>query len=244
MKQKQSKDSLGDRMKSVYENRTRYQLPGRTYIIIRIDGKAFHSYTKGLIRPFDKDLIEDMDSTAIHLCKNIMNCQFAYVQSDEISLLLTDFITTDTQAWFDNNLQKICSVSASLATGAFNKKRYARGITKDAYFDSRVFSIGSKSEVANYFLWRQQDATRNSISSVAQSLFSQKELHGVSTKEMQELVFQKAGINWDKYDPKLKRGRWIEKVYLGNGRSDWYSIECPIFNHDWYWIDSRIPDNG
>lgn len=237
-------DSLGDRMKLVYENRTRYQLPGRTYIIIRIDGKAFHTYTKGLQRPFDHDLISDMDQTTMFLCKNIMNCQFGYVQSDEISLLLTDFLTTDTQAWFDNNLQKMCSISASLATSKFNKLRWTRGIDKDANFDSRVFTMGSKSEVANYFLWRQQDATRNSISSVAQSMFSSKELHRISTNQMQEMIFQKSGINWDKYDPKLKRGRWIEKIKLENGRTDWHSIECSIFNHNWDWINQRIPTNS
>lgn len=84
-------DTLGDRMKDFYENRTRYMLPRRTYTVIRIDGKAFKNYTKGLIRPFDKGLIEDMNSTAEYLCKNIQGEKLAYVQSDEISIVLSDF---------------------------------------------------------------------------------------------------------------------------------------------------------
>ena len=109
------KDSLGDRMKEFYENRTRNFLPRRTYTIIRVDGKAFHSYTRGLIRPFDEKLVNDMDETACYMCKNIQGAKFAFVQSDEISILLTDFEGLTTDAWFDGNIQKMASVSASLA---------------------------------------------------------------------------------------------------------------------------------
>ena len=231
---KYDKDVLGTRMKT-YELTTRTFLPRRSYTIIRVDGKAFHTYTRGLERPFDNGLIEDMNTTAAYLCKNIMGAKFAYVQSDEISVLLTDFDDIGTQAWFENNVQKMTSVAASMATSKFNQLRLMRKIEEKmggfssnpmdseyeffelvknntfAEFDARVFQVPQKVEVENYFIWRQQDATRNSISSVAQSLYSHKELHGVSSDQKQELIFQK-GINWNDYPSRVKRGGIIAKV--------------------------------
>lgn len=110
---KNKKDNLGDRMKIFYENITRIFLPRRTYTIIRIYGKAFHTYTKGLDRPFDDKFVNDMDETACYLCKNIQGAKFAFVQSDEISILLTDFDSLTTSAWFDGNIQKMVSVKHS-----------------------------------------------------------------------------------------------------------------------------------
>ena len=114
------KDSLGDRMKRFYENITKYFLPRRTYTIIRIDGKAFHSLTQNFDKPFDYTFINQMDETAKYLCKNIQGAKFAFVQSDEISILMTDFDKINTSAWFDGNVQKIASISASMATSKFN----------------------------------------------------------------------------------------------------------------------------
>lgn len=246
------KDALGDRMKEFYEDRTRIKLPRRTYTIIRIDGKAFHTYTKGLQRPFDEGLIEDMNNTTAYLCKNIQGAKFGYVQSDEISIVLTDFDDLGTHAWFDNNLQKMVSVAASMATAEFNRLRLARFMEdsmivvepedikkfKMAQFDARAFQIPFIDEVENYFIWRQQDAVRNSISSVAQSLYSPCELNGVKTDQMQELIFQK-GINWNDYDFRLKRGAVIGKVpvELQNGdvtytRNKWKVLETPTFTQD------------
>ena len=222
------KDPLGDRMKDFYEDRTRYKLARRTNTIIRIDGKAFHTYTKGLQRPFDQGLMEDMNKTTEYLCQNIQGAKFGYVQSDEISILITDYDDITTHAWFDGNLQKMASIAASLATAKFNQLRMARSTWegsdiagsleqddienfKLAHFDARVFQIPYQEEVINYFIWRQQDATRNSISSVAQSLYSAKELHGKKTSDMQEMIFQK-GINWNDYSPREKRGSVIRKV--------------------------------
>lgn len=261
------KDSLGDRMKE-YENVTRLKLSGRSYTIIRCDGKAFHSYVKGLEKPFDDGLINDMDETAIYLCKNIMGAKFAFVQSDEISILLTDFEEIATQAWFDNNLQKMCSVSASMATAKFNSLRTARFANpvdawgkdlknyfsqKLAEFDSRVFQIPQKTEVMNYLVWRQQDTTRNSIQSVAQSLYSQKELHGKNSDQLQEMIFQK-GTNWNDYSAKYKRGRVIVKeqytkqpelpTETSTVRTRWVSIEPPIFTQDKEFLDTLIPNNN
>jgi tRNA(His) 5'-end guanylyltransferase len=160
--------------------------------------------------------------------------------------------------WFDGSVQKICSVSASMATNKFNHLRIKRLLnTHDidmldlidnlsningAEFDSRVFQLPTQSEVANYFLFRQQDTTRNSISSVAQSLYSHKELEFKNGDQMQEMIFQK-GINWNEYDDKLKRGRMIVKKQLENGRTEWISEGTPIFSQDWNYIKNLIPEN-
>lgn len=296
------KDTLGDRMKG-YEDCYRFKLPKRGYTMIRVDGKAFHTYTRGLRRPFDDGLIEDMNKTAEYLCKNMMGAKFAYVQSDEISILLTDFEKTETQPWFENNVQKMVSVAASMATAMFNflrLQRYFSGptfnvVTEDAQidtvaehyqvgvnlenvhddiasfinylpiknkmaeFDARVWLLPNKTEVENYFIWRQQDATRNSISSVAQSLYSHKELNSKSSDEKQEMIFQK-GINWNDFDSGKKRGRFVEKVTFVNGvevsnklldgiafdavvRNKWTVVECPVFTQDRMFLRSRVPTN-
>lgn len=240
------KDELGDRMKSYYEDRTRIKLPRNSYTIIRIDGKAFHTYTNGLKQPFDDGLISDMDETASFLCKNIQGAKFAFVQSDEISILLTDFTSITTDAWFDGNLQKMCSVSASMAAAQFNSlriKRYQDVDFKLAFFDARVFQIPSATEVENYFIWRQQDTTRNSIQSVAQSLYSQKQLHGKNTTELQSLILQK-NINWNDYAPKYKRGRLIVKQQIDfstHTRAKWVSVEPDIFTQNRLQLQSLIP---
>jgi tRNA(His) guanylyltransferase len=203
------KDDLGDRMKRNYENRTRILIPRRTHTIIRLNGKAFHTFTKDCQRPFDVHLMDTMDFAARKLCEEIQGAKFAFVQSDEISLLLTDFDGTQTDAWLDGNIQKMVSVAASIATAAFNSYWGRDVVFEDlALFDARVFSIPDPMEVVNYFIWRQQDATRNSISMAAQSEFSHRLLHGVSSDLMQEMLHQK-GINWNDYPVGFKRGRAI-----------------------------------
>ena len=246
-----SKDALSIRQKSFYEIRTRTYLPRRTYTIIRIDGKAFKNYTKSLNKPFDEDLIEAMDSTAIYLCKNIQGAKLAYVQSDEITIVMTDFDTLQTDAWFDGEVQKIVSVSASMATREFNRVRIIQQLAigidikyilngKLAEFDSRAFTIPFKEEVLNNIIWRQRDAVRNSISSVAQSLFSHTQLTGKNQSDMQEMCFEK-GVNWNDFPEKQKRGRVIVKRQINypskNGgepyiRNEWKSIAAPDFNKD------------
>lgn len=231
-------DTLGDRMKR-YELPAQQNLMRRTYTWLRIDGKAFHTYTKGLKRPFDDGLIDDMYNAAIYACKKIQGAVLAYVQSDEISILMTDFEKITTDAWFDNNVQKMVSVSASLVTSEFNRLRLMRGFIDQtihpqldalnpneisdfiekfrmAEFDSRVFQVPTQDEAINYLIWRQQDATRNSISSVAQSLYSHKELEGKDSNQKQEMIFQK-GTNWNDYPSKYKRGRVMRQVTYING---------------------------
>ena len=283
------KDELGDRMKDFYEDRTRYKLARRTNTIIRIDGKAFHTYTKGLERPFDLGLMEDMNKTTEYLCQNIQGAKFGYVQSDEISILITDYDDISTHAWFDGNLQKMASIAASLATAKFNQLRMARfcrneGIEgypvaydgkllmdvsienfKLAMFDARVFQIPYQEEVFNYFIWRQQDATRNSISSVAQTYFSTTELKGKKTNDMQDMLMVQKEINWNDFSPREKRGALIRKVERQFVRKDidpiddgkTYAIdkgniytrnvweadpETPIFSKDKDYIKELMPN--
>lgn len=205
------KDALGARMKERYELRARTALPRRTYTIIRLDGKAFHTYTKGLDKPYDVALMRHMAILATRLCEQIQGTAFAYQQSDEISLLLTDFAKNETEAWFDGQVQKMVSVSASIATAEFNHLRRARG-QELALFDSRVFTIPDPVEVMNYFIWRQQDATKNSITMLAQKYFSAKELQGKNGAERQEMLFDEFGVDWNKHPEEFKRGILIHPV--------------------------------
>lgn len=226
------KDSLGDRMKENYENRAKTYLVRRLPVMIRLDGKAWHTFTKGFKRPYDEILHNAMNATMKYLCENIQGCKLGYTQSDEITLLLTDYDTLTTDAWFDNNVQKICSVSASMATMAFNKflrefsrdtlrrinnvfactteeANYAatleRAFDKGAMFDSRCFNIPIE-EVTNCFIWRQQDATRNAIQMLGQCNFSHKELHGKSCNDIQDMLMTQKGINFNDMPTEFKRG--------------------------------------
>lgn len=216
-------DQMGDRFKE-YENTFRYKLPRKSNVIIRIDGKAFHTYTKGCKQPYDDDLIDDMNSTAVELCKQIQGAKIAFVQSDEISIFITDYDNLETNAWFDNNIQKMVSVSASIATAEFNKlrnKRYYLSLEMPmlqysgnytlAHFDSRAFIVPNIFEVANYFLWRSNDAAKNSVQSFARSLYSHKELQDKNIPQLHDLIYAK-GQNWNDLNSKYKRGRFVNKI--------------------------------
>lgn len=263
-----NKDNLGNRMKS-YEGVSRTHLTRRLPVIIRLDGKAFHTFTRGFKKPFDDVLIQTMQETAKYLCENIQGCKIAYTQSDEISLLLTDYEKINTCAWFDNNIQKMVSVSASMATLAFNRlfrEAVSRlghilgceGIDKEelsryfdtlesrldkAIFDSRIFTI-PKEEVNNYFIWRQQDCVRNSIQMVGQSNFSHKELHKKNCDEIQEMLYQKRAINWSDLPIFQKRGSCIVKDQVeknGVMRSVWeVDKEIPTFTKDRDYINKLV----
>lgn len=238
------KDDIGERFKTHYENRWRFMLPRRTYTIIRIDGRAFHTYTRGCERPFDFELIRCFQQTALKMCGSLSGCQFAYGQSDEFSFLLTDFATIHTQAWFDGNLQKIVSITASEFTMWFNVQvPFSR---RDAMFDARAFIVPDPEEVANYFIWRQQDATRNSIQMAAQALYSPKELHEKNTDDMQEMLFAK-GVNWNDYPIVAKRGTGIlkkavgstTKTYTDKRTNEERTVEIPP--HDAWAVDTETP---
>ena len=225
-------DALGDRMKRQYESRARYLLPRRTYTVVRVDGKAFHSFARHCAKPFDDALMAAMDATAVYLCAHAQGSQWAFVQSDEISVLLTDFDKTTTDAWFDGNVQKIASISASIATAGF---RHSYPYAYPALFDARCFTIPDPIEVENYFVWRQQDATRNSIQMVAHSLYSHGELNGKNVNEQQEMIFAR-GVNWNDYPARYKRGRVA--VYRDTA---WVIEEPPVFTQDRTYLTALVP---
>lgn len=223
-------DDFSTRMK-VYESASQLHLTPRTPVICRLDGVSFSSFTRGLEKPFDDSLSNVMARTTKVLCDSIQGAIFGYTQSDEISILIQDWKKLNTDRWFGNNVQKMVSVSASAATAFFNKNFQHPSTHKDmlALFDSRVFNI-PKEEVANYFIWRQKDATRNSINSLAQSKFSSKELHGKNTSQVQDMLMDTHGINWNDIPTKFKRGTCVV-----NGDID---FECPIFTQDRKYIES------
>ena len=230
------KDALEDRMKNNYENRAKTYLVRRMPVIIRLDGRAFHTFTRGLKKPYDGVFHDAMNETMKYLCENIQGCKLGYTQSDEITLLLTDFDTLTTDAWFDYNVQKLCSVAASMATLAFNK--YFRlavdnwgyekfGLTwydgggddsefvnlaqtYSSKFDSATFDARCFNilieEVCNCFIWRQNDATHNAINMLGQCYFSHKELQGKSRNEVQDMLMVQKGINFNDMPTEFKRG--------------------------------------
>lgn len=232
-----------------YENVSRIYLTRRMPVIIRIDGKAFHTFTREFDKPFDDVLMASMADTGKYLCANVMNCKLAYTQSDEISLLLVDYGTIETQAWFDNGLQKITSVAASMATAAFNKaltryafhKPYSRNVY-EAMFDARAFVL-PREEVCNYFIWRQQDASKNSIQMLARTLFSHKELHRKSGAELQDMMHEK-GVNWSDLPTSKKRGQCVIKEaydYDETQRTRWVVDEdMPILTKDRDYIEKHV----
>lgn len=234
---KMKRDDLENRMKTFYEQIPKTRLMRRTPVVIRIDGKAFHTFTRGFKRPFDDVLIKTMQETAKYLCENIQGCQLAYTQSDEISLLLIDYQRFETSAWFDYEIQKMTSISASMATMAFNKFFTSNSydfidmvynsqngiliiendsyicflynaLSKGAMFDARVFNI-PREEVCNYFYWRQLDASRNSIQMVGQANFSHKELQNKSCNDIQDMLMTQKGINWNDFPKYQKRGSCV-----------------------------------
>lgn len=234
-----SKDSLGDRMKN-YENSFRFTLPKRIPLIIRIDGSHFHTYTKDCKRPWDESLVDTMNQTAAYLCKNIQGCQLGYVQSDEISLLLNNYQDIDTQAWFDNTLQKMVSTSAAMASAVFTTlSPNIFGKIKMAMFDSRIFLV-PKEDVVNYFLWRQQDCTRNSVQMLARSLYSHKECNNKNNSDLQEMCFQK-GYNWNDCNTEYKRGRCIVKeITPVTGHNPRSGVAETTWRSKWV-VDNKIP---
>ena len=262
------RDALGDRMKK-YEYITRTYLVPRMPVIIRLDGKAFHTFTRGFKRPFDEVLISTMQDTTKYLCENIQGCVLGYTQSDEITLVLVDYKKLNSCAWFDNNIQKMCSIAASMATFAFNRffvanlnafyefntdidlteigyhitfseedngkyyEAYKKAAEKGAMFDARVFNI-PKEEVCNCVLWRQNDATRNSVEMVAQAHFSHGALQNKSQSQMQDMLMLEKGINWNDFPVHQKRGSCCIKVQGDEDKRLKWIIDknIPIFKGD------------
>lgn len=202
-------DFLGNRMKG-YEEATSLQVPSNSWVVIRLDGKAFHTYTRGLRKPFDFALMSDMYSTMKFLCEKIDSTVFAYTQSDEISLILTDTQSEKTQLWFGGKVQKMVSVSAGYAAAYFNSRRPQPFDL--AVFDARAFTLPSQAEVVNYLRWRQMDCQRNALFLAASEYYSHKELHGKGRDEKISMLEQ-AGSPWEIYPDSFKLGIQCRKVY-------------------------------
>lgn len=204
-------DPLGDRLKGEFESQTRLLLPRQTHTIIRLDGKAFHTYTRGLTRPFDARLHANLVDAAAFLCEQVSGAAFAYVQSDEVSLLVTDLAKPGTQPWYGGNVQKLASVTASILTAKFNELQCTLLSGKLAFFDSRVFTIPERDDVVDYFQWRYLDAWRNAISSLASTHFSPKQLHEKSHATRLAMLAER-GVNVAALDPRFKCGSIVEPV--------------------------------
>ena len=221
-------DELGIRMKEFYENIPKTKLMRRVPVMLRLDGKAFHTFTRGFQKPFDEVLVKSMQETMKYLCENIQGCVLGYTQSDEITLVLIDYQKLNSAAWFDYKVQKMCSIAASMATLEFNRSftdnclnymlenvkdvskkvilgAHANAHNKGAMFDCRCFNV-PKEEVTNFVYWRQIDATRNSIQMVGQANFSHNELQNKSCNDIQDMLMLQKGINWNDIPTHLKRG--------------------------------------
>ena len=205
-------DAMGDRMKR-YEQRglsLSHVLPGEV-MIARLDGRGFSRFTKGMKRPYDKDMTQAMVKTAMDLFDEF-SPNIAYVQSDEITLVwVTD---PRNEIMFGGRVQKINSSLAASASVAFNANIDVympghRGFRRPT-LDSRVFTVPSRIEAMNNVLWRQMDATKNAISMAAQSMIPHSQLQGKNGSEMQEMMFQ-LGTNFDAYPYFFKRGTFVRK---------------------------------
>ena len=248
-----------------HEATTRYLLPRRTYTILRVDGRAFHTWTRGLRKPYDREFIECMDAAAVALCEQVAGAQFAFVQSDEVSLLAADFAEVTTEPWFDAGVQKWASVGASIATMAFNARVVAFMAQTDptavgkkrptATFDGRVFPMPDLVEVENYFVWRQQDAERNSVQMMAQAYESHRRLAGKNRTAQLEII-QAAGDDWAGHPGRFRHGAVVcrsDHREAGHDLGKQPSQECykvgnwfvdndtPLFTRDRAYLRGRVP---
>ena len=206
---------LGDRMKGNYERRARHYLSRRTPVIVRVDGRAFHTWCRGLDKPFDKNLIRVMARSAKDVADDMQGWKATYIQSDEANFLLTDYDELTTEAWFDYCQSKVESIAASLMTARFNHHwSSVDGRKKPALFDARAFNI-PETEIANYFLWRAQDWERNSLSMYCRSQFSHKQMNGVNRQGQHDLLHS-AGLNWTTdLTNQEKNGTWLFPADIG-----------------------------
>ena len=226
---------LSNRMKHNYERRQRFCLTRRIPVIIRVDGKAFHTVTQDMDKPFDEHFIAAMRNAAAYVADEMQGCKLVFVQSDEASFLLTDYDTVTTDAWFDYNLCKIVSVSAALMTLYFNRGLGMHDLEVQGVFDSRAFNV-PREEVANYFLWRAKDWARNSLLMYSQSFFAHNRMLNKSHADLHEMLHA-IGKNWatDLADY-LKNGWW----YVNR---EWRSDILPNYANIANIVNPCIADN-
>lgn len=256
------------RMKTFYEQIPKTRLMRRCPVAIRIDGKAFHTFTRGFQKPFDEVLIKSMQQTMKYLCENIQGCVLGYTQSDEITLILVDYKKLTSSAWFDYEVQKMCSIAASMTTMAFNRafaknvgdyctynyecmdnthENYEHilslAVDKGAMFDARCFNI-PKEEVTNLVYWRQLDASRNSIQMLGQANFSHSELQNKSCNDIQDMLMMQKGINWNDLPVYQKRGSCCVRnkiVVKSNGIMETIQLRDTSKSENEWIVDKNIP---
>ena len=248
------KTSLAKRAKE-YQGTYDHRLPVKSYTILQLDGRAFHTYTKGLKRPFDEEFIDKMNQVAVAVLSEVTNAKFAYVQSDEINILLTDFEQEGTQPYFANRINKVVSVASGVASATMSRLYPDKNL---AIFDARFFAVPDKNAAWEYFLWRQVDAIKNSVRSVANNTFSHKTLTGVNTTDA-KLMLEEQGIVWDEFPADQKFGRLIQKetyakpVEFYDPRikevvckvvdgTRWATKPAVVFSEDKEFLNSIIPD--
>lgn len=242
-------DDIGDRFKA-YEACFDYSLPRRLPLVIRVDGRAFHGIK--LEKPFDVDFLDCMLWTAKALCGEVQGAVLAYQQSDEISIVARDDMRPNTDAWAGKRLSKVVSWASAISTAAFNER--SEGEYGRRHFDARAFVLPDLSEVTNYLIWRQQDATRNSVSMAAHAEFSHKSLHCVNSNGMLDRL-REAGKPWEEAPTHFKRGAVVRPVkvmraveYLGGQeveRREWQvDHDIPVFTQDRGYVETlyRLPE--
>lgn len=224
-----AKLDIGNRMKINYERASQYTLTRRTPVVIRLDGKAFHTFTKHFDKPFDNTFIDRMQDVTEYLVRNVQGCIYGYTQSDEISLVLIDYMALNTQPWFDYKVQKMCSVAASMATAEFNENSPWDAL---GLFDARAFNV-PENDIYNYLVWRFKDWQRNSIQMVAQSIFSHKDLQNKSTGDMIAMCLIN-GVDWDalpnvyRYGTLItKAGKTVARLHIDITDGEWRDVFEP-----------------
>lgn len=216
-------EALSDRMKG-YEACFQHKLPKRTPVILRVDGRAFHTLLRGAEKPFDISVMGRMWEVAKDLCEGVDGARLAFTFSDEVSVLVNNYGKLTTEPWFDNKIQKMVSISAAIASLSFG-----------AEFDSRIFVL-PKEEVCNYFIWRQRDAERNSVRSIGQAVFSHKEMHKLRTAQVQEKLRKEQDVLWSDLCPVLKRGACVVKK-----ANEWeVDVNSPRFSQDRNYIEQHL----
>jgi tRNA(His) guanylyltransferase len=234
--------NLCERMKG-YEEAFQTTLPWRMPIIMRLDGRSFHNWTRGSEKPFDSIVKQQLEAVAADVCSEVQGTMFAYAQSDEISLLLHNYKTLETCPWFGNRTQKMISVAAATASASLTHHSGRVGV-----FDCRVFIL-PEAEVCNYFVWRQRDCIRNSRHSLARSIFSHKECLGRSPKELQQMAMEK-GQDWNELSTHLRYGWCVRRQAVVQTartrpfvarRTRWVTeVETPLFQRHRDYIEQFL----
>lgn len=235
--------TLSERMKSVEADWSTTMGEGG-YTVVRVDGKAFHTYTKGFLRPFDYQFMKAMDAAAEALMKEISGSILAYTQSDEITVVSSDLAKDNTQPWFGGKQQKIVSVSAAIASVTLTRELPYK---PPALFDARAFFLEEEQDVALNLIWRQRDAIRNSVQSMAQSLYTHGELKGKNISEQKEMILAK-GKSWEDLNNYYKNGRltfrhphnkFIEAIGEYREVNEIVTVPAPVFE-DSPWLDTLL----